>query len=1078
MIKKILCSVFVAAFVFLPLAGIHAQGTIADLQPQVYVKNLNIVKDNVDPGESIKGSFALYSIDTRAAVNYSYVVSLIQDTPSGKIEIGSLPKQTFDLGPKGAQSLDFSYPVPNVKGSFLLRVSTYGPTGYEINHVQKSITINGNGKVLVTTSENVIVGKEKFDLQNGPTATGSTSAYVSFSLKNTTGEAVNLNPQVSIFVKSVKVGEKVLEYSAPEISLKIGEEKTVKIEIQVPEKPEVYEGSVVLENQQNITIPEIPFRIIRGGKIATIQSVTSDQVKIEKGSSLPVNISYTGTPEDISSDINETNFPVVISVKVTDKEGALLGQANSSIMLSNSGEESIEVPIEKNNKGDVSAEVTIKSEDGVVLATGSYLLISSKFDSSNDDSQNSVSAFVDFINKNWKFGLAIVLVILFAGVLVGVFVKTRNATVFTVLALLISGSLIGGTFYATHFVKAQSSEKTVYLEGVGCSYKDLTVNSWKEYSHSLETTDKGQKTIDSIIKNKTCQYVTEKSVGGQQVIGSINSCNSIVLDSVAKTCTATVGSKDSKKVISNCIAVNKQVDTISGTSYKAFVLKTENKYSKSLEDKYLLPCGLNQISTLDVCQYVTEKTVAEGKNPYALGSIGKCSSVSVDQSSKTCNILTSDGKTKTITDCVAGNKQSDSVVFDTSSNCEIDYTDNKGVQKEPLKIKDCRPVGKVGDICTYYSGKALKTQKNCTGISDYTNEYSLENGRSCDVHYLDKKGKLRSFTKSNCKNVSYDESTGICTYDLLEKKAWTTKTQSDCRGIIDYSGGSIDVAFTTLAPKSDGRIVLEGGSTQPLSGKVFYNACYNSPAGAQLSFSVIDSSGKLVGKRFAGNIASVGTRDGDRHEHYTAKGEFDESFVVPTATGTYALLYTVNATFKGKLSALRQGIVYFSVDGGDEPDSSCADDGTCDQIEQVCAPSDPDCSASADDTPADGDITDDGVVVDSGTGLAKSSSGAVLKPSLNLFICRSTVEDSDKCLENAVQVSKGGSAKIRYEVTNMTCRGTNLPDVSVSTTSFMTENEIDSSKAYTLNCNSLPGAGDATTTSKTVRAAVVDTKEF
>lgn len=1091
MIKKILCSIFVGVFIFLPFAKTNAQEFTSDLQPQVYVKNLNITNNKVAPGEGIKGFFVIYSIDNRAAVNYSYVISLLKDTSNGEVEIGSSPHKTFDMGPKGSKNIDFSYVAPNVSGKVTFKVTTYGPTGFEINYVKKLIDISGNGKILDIPSALLVVGGEKFSLQNGPTINGTTSAYVLVSLKNTTGESLNFIPKVSLYVKSVDVGEKITDYSLSKITLANGEEKSIKVDIQVPSKPEVYEGVINFDGGQDILAPKIPFRFIRGGKIATIQSVTSDQVKIEKGISLPVTVTYTGIPFDISSSKSESDIPVVFNVDLVGDDGSVLGKASLSTSLAPFGSEKIDVPVENKYKGAVSAKVSIASNDGTVLATGTYLLVSPEFAATS--STASSSALVNFIKDNWKFGFATILVILVSGILVMIFVKTRNVSTLTILAFVISGSLLCGSYYITHIVKAAttlSGEQSYISSGIGCSYKDLVVTN-KDYSYSLDVVDNA-KSAAVIVKNKTCQYVTE-STSGVFTVRSLSSCVDISHDETTNTCKTISGAKSVIAIVPNCVAVNKQFDTVNGSTYKNFKAVSEKTYSSSLVDKYIASCSAASAYSFDVCQYVVSNTV---KNTMTLGTVNACKSISLDENAGTCTYTLNTGASKTVSNCTAVNKKSDSLSFDISMGCKIDYNVTTTVRGQPvvtpkvLNVQSCRTLGNSDGVCTYFYKGAVRVQKDCTGMTDYSKDYDITGVPSADAQRV---------------------------------------------SLVNFTAPS--------GPDADGKIVLNAGDTQDVSGNVYFAACKNSPTGASVYLTLIDPDGHATGYRYKKGY-SVSKVGGEGWSIGLNNG-FKDSFVVSSKPGKYSILYVVSvvAGKDGDRSSSHQGHLDFWVKDNSSPCdvggacrseenncgntnsgtiTSCDEDGTpvCsadapeDVSEDECTPPPvsciPDedctsvanncghtetglskcdnnnvwsCSASkpADESPCSTVLCSDGTEVATlaecpGHG-GVNTGGVVVTPTLDLFVCKETTSDSN-CNSNAVQIPEGGNVKLKYDIqgygdcsSSAVLSSGPLNGVVQSGTAVGTKTDegVATTKSYTVTCGGV---------SKTVRAVVVSTKEF
>ncbi|MEI6478744.1 MAG: hypothetical protein WCO18_00480 [bacterium] len=312
-------------------------------------------------------------------------------------------------------------------------------------------------------------------------------------------------------------------------------------------------------------------------------------------------------------------------------------------------------------------------------------------------------------------------------------------------------------------------------------------------------------------------------------------------------------------------------------------------------------------------------------------------SINYDRSGQVCTIVDAKGKISTINNCAEGNDQSDSLSFDNTTNCTIDYTSGgKSVEKT---YPNCSIIDSTGGggSCSYFYGGKIITVNNCQSIKDNSTDYTI-NTNYCSVFYTYTTGtgkniKTKSTSKSyaNCSNIAYDALTGICTYDLKGKP---NQTQNNCTGIINYAVNTMDIEFLyTPSPGNDGKIVLNAGDTESFTSYLYYTKCTNSPGSATASFTMLDPDGQVVpGSYFKGKVSS-GTTDSDKHVSETVKGEFDESFTAPSKPGRYTILYTVTDTSKYKSSGAKTGYFNFWVkDSG----HTCTVNSVCRSVANSC----------------------------------------------------------------------------------------------------------------------------------------------
>lgn len=585
--------------------------------PNVYVDKLVIENTNLKPGDPLKGSFDLFNFNDSSQSNFEYIVYLKNDKSQGNFFLQN--REGITLNSKERKAEEFVTTVPNISGDFTLFVDVVSPSGIVTGQAFKEIHIQGPYTPVLISSTKIFVDGESFEAGSGPTVSKDTIDYAELVLVNSSDKTILLTPHVDVYKKSAHKDGVISAKDFPQVTILAKGNQTVKIALPKNMDPEVHVGVVSFVGD---SVPEMSFRYIVGGQIATIQSVTSASSTVKRGDIVSVNVSYTGTPDNIttasSSIIGGSGS---IEVELLDSNNKSLGSAKNNIEFVDEASEPIDIKLNTTTSGAVFANVKILGSSGTILSEGKYSL---------DVIQSKNNFIVDILNNiSWQVASFIALIIVLIAILAAIWLHRKNSVVSTIASVFVSLGIIGASYLGGHIINAESGADKIsvdpvyYTNSESCTYDTFVLSSDKKSYQKNNVTDYKCSFL-TLGNYNICQYVTssvdKKGVKTYKVTNTGATCDSIVQS--GDTCTYTANKVS--KTIKSCVEGIKRKDSLSLDTNSSCDVVTKDSKGNELPIKTISKCipvgsegGVctyyvnNKLTTLKSCVSVAESSLKE-----------------------------------------------------------------------------------------------------------------------------------------------------------------------------------------------------------------------------------------------------------------------------------------------------------------------------------------------------------------------------------------------------------------------------------------------------------------------------------
>ncbi len=391
------------------------------------IQSVSLEKNTFYPGEIVKGTFELKNISSEADAGISYRVELANqyDKVTGIYEnIFDIQELgTISLNPGQTKTVGFEYTLPQVSGDgYAVSIALASSGGIPMGWIDTPISISGDAVALLEISEEFVrVNSNVFDIQEGPTVKEGDNASYNISLINNSDQDVLVTPIFAVAHFGHSKSKTPLSY--PEIM--VPAEEAIVLEYDLSELIQgsgVYTADYKLVDKDGLNrIPFTSVRFISGQSSATIKDISTDVTSGNKGDVVIVSLGVTGTPLDITSDLNEANSQLVdVEVVLYDEIGELAGEGALEVDLSK--ESSLVIPVTLIKKTRALSALVKVVENGNIIAEKT-LEISGDYNDLEDD---------------FNMALLVTIVVLsLTAIIVGLLYKKHAESVSTTLTLLL-----------------------------------------------------------------------------------------------------------------------------------------------------------------------------------------------------------------------------------------------------------------------------------------------------------------------------------------------------------------------------------------------------------------------------------------------------------------------------------------------------------------------------------------------------------------------------------------------------------------------------------------------------------------
>ncbi len=396
--------------------------------PSVQTYNFKLDKAIYKAGDTVKGTFFIKNDRAYNLPDLKYTVSLAgeYDKRTG------LPAMVYDsksfgpvflAGSEESKEVSFSYKLPEsyAGDNFGIQIKTFTNAGIPLGWNSVLIKINGVSGVLKIDSAYVEVDGKKFSLQEGPTIKegkkGETHIFVSNPLK----KSVSVSGKINIYNRTI-TGKLLGTYNTEFFEIKSGEKQEFVLDLnKYISEPGVYEGFFIILDKENVTrAQEIKFRYIIWGNIVTIQKVVADKEFVNRGEIVNLDISYTGSPFDITNGETPDQKPMNTKIVLSDLKDNVV--ANYEGLIDYNKGASVKIPLTATKNADyIKIGLTVYDESGKVVTSYNSVL--------SDTTKERVHD-----SNNWS--IIVLLIVIILAVITFVFrgsIKKRILSLFLIL---------------------------------------------------------------------------------------------------------------------------------------------------------------------------------------------------------------------------------------------------------------------------------------------------------------------------------------------------------------------------------------------------------------------------------------------------------------------------------------------------------------------------------------------------------------------------------------------------------------------------------------------------------------------
>jgi uncharacterized repeat protein (TIGR02543 family) len=396
--------------------------------PSVQTYNFKLDKAIYKAGDTVKGTFFIKNDRAYNLPDLKYTVSLAgeYDKRTG------LPAKVYDSKPFGpvflagseeSKEVNFSYKLPEsyAGDGFGIQIKTFTNAGIPLGWNSVLIKINGVSGVLKNDSAYIEVDGQKFSLQEGPTIKEGKKGEVHIFVSNPLKESASVSGKINIYNRTI-TGKLLGTYNTEFLEIKSGEKQEFVLDLnKYISEPGVYEGSFIILDKENVVrAQEIKFRYIIWGNIVTIQKVVADKEFINRGEIVNLDISYTGSPFDITNGETPDQKPMNTKIVLSDLKDNVV--ANYEGLIDYNKGASVKIPLTATKNADyIKIGLTVYDESGKVVTSYNSVLS----DTTKERVQDS---------NNWS--IIVLLIVIILAVITFVFrgsIKKRILSLFLIL---------------------------------------------------------------------------------------------------------------------------------------------------------------------------------------------------------------------------------------------------------------------------------------------------------------------------------------------------------------------------------------------------------------------------------------------------------------------------------------------------------------------------------------------------------------------------------------------------------------------------------------------------------------------
>lgn len=420
--------------------------------PDVYVVGYTVDNQSLNAEDIVTGKFTLTNKSNYDATQLYYYLSLVEYENDDREKIIGrygpiMSEQPLFVSAWQDKEVSFSYGVPKVVGDgyLVLHIETFLDSKIPMGSGEVPVTVSGAERPFRVSSLKVTVDEKEFGAQDGPTIQPNSVGYAELVFSDVP-ESINITPVLTVSDLS-PLGEEVKK-TLEQVTLTPAN-NTLSLELPTEGlKPGVYTAAFEFIKDGIVVAPTAYARYIVGGDIVNIEAVTVNKDFVKKGEIVTVTAAFSSAPIDIVLGEKPLIGSGVVYFSLKDKEGNIIGSANSNVNYDTDMQVSVDITAER--KSDTLYVEVNATKDATVLDTYSTLL------SNPEKKQNSSHAYQIIL-------IAIGIMIVMIGILVMCRKTFKKEVVLGAIIILSAGIFSGAWVYAAG--SFNDSQRTAFLNG-------------------------------------------------------------------------------------------------------------------------------------------------------------------------------------------------------------------------------------------------------------------------------------------------------------------------------------------------------------------------------------------------------------------------------------------------------------------------------------------------------------------------------------------------------------------------------------------------------------------------------------
>lgn len=358
-----------------PLSAQETPEVLPVAATEIYNAQIVHQEDNL-----ITINFEFYNAEKeQPAVRYG--LQLLEKGEKGNLIIDEYiyPDQ-IALGIDQSKLMQIEYRAPEfLKGIFTVKLRAKTPEGLLLTsaHVDE-VALDGTEQYVRIEPRSCYITEdpeteEQFSLSQGAVVPPEGLLRGHCTIKNLYNKTITVEPQFHTYLRTI-FGQEVdqeIPTKKPDFTLAEGAEQEISLILPKVEKPQAYDATLRLVEDQKVVSNLITFHFIQSGPSATIQNVRADKESYEKGETANIEVVWSGRADLFGQSFGEENSENILELNLSNNKGKSCAEKITQTLDPLDLTLSLEMPITK-KCSQIQVSAVIKDAEGNILDEKKY----------------------------------------------------------------------------------------------------------------------------------------------------------------------------------------------------------------------------------------------------------------------------------------------------------------------------------------------------------------------------------------------------------------------------------------------------------------------------------------------------------------------------------------------------------------------------------------------------------------------------------------------------------------------------------------------------------------------------------